>query len=336
MDPPRTRLGIIGLGTMGSTYLRLIRSGRVPDFDVVAAADPRTITGCAPLEFYTDYRQLLMRHDVDAIAVSTPPHAHQAITIRALKAGKHVLVEKPPALTVEGGKRMVRTASKVDNVLFMAFHARYHASIEALRQELATQEIRSIDIRYKENVLNYHRGSSWVFDRMKSGGGALMDSGINAVSVVTYLLPRPTCLSVTSSHICAPAGYPVETNVDVGFRSCQGTVGRIRLDWLHAGTEMRQFVIHTTNHEYTLDVTRDELCRDGEVLVPSRNLSGRVDQFSEYEAVFREFGEHISSHRSLVSISNLAFICAIYARDRMKTPCPAHANSTEARLECAP
>jgi predicted dehydrogenase len=117
----RVRIGFIGLGNRGDQVLDAFLQH--PDADVVAICDiyqpyldfaARKI-GRDPQQF-RDYRKLLERKDLDAVAVCTPDHWHALMTIHACEAGKDVYVEKPLSLCVAEGRKMVEAARRNDRV----------------------------------------------------------------------------------------------------------------------------------------------------------------------------------------------------------------------------
>src|SRR4051812_617644 len=123
------RYGLIGCGEIGKLRAEgLRRSGRdlkaVSDLDSARAV--RVASGAA-LE--RDWRDLITRPDVDAVIVSTPPSLHAEMTIAALRAGKHVLCEKPLARTVEECGAMVAAAHETGRFLATGFNYRFYPSV---------------------------------------------------------------------------------------------------------------------------------------------------------------------------------------------------------------
>ncbi len=311
---PPVRLGIIGLGAIGNLQLQVLRASHQDRVQVVAAADHARGGEDPGLPVYSDYRKLLQRDDVTAVAVNTPPSSHYSITVEALRAGKDVFVEKPPALLVEQAEHMIALASELGLCLFMAFHARYNAPVALARRALAGEKVLSADIVYRERVHDYHDPGGWVFDPAVSGGGALMDSGINALSVLASLTPQLRDYTLHEVRLGRAAGYTVETNADVAFAFGDGAVGRLCLDWLHAGPETRRVEIATFKHRYAIDIVHGRLERDGVLVAgPSRRSRRKVDQHAEYQAAYRDFAAHVARRISSTSTTELAFVRDSYA-----------------------
>ena len=109
----------------------------------MAAADPNaSIDGIA--HFATLDEMLAAKLQIDAVALCTPPQTRQALATAALKAGKHVLLEKPPGATVSELTPLIATARQGGRALFAAWHSRFAPAVEPARAFLAEREIKSV------------------------------------------------------------------------------------------------------------------------------------------------------------------------------------------------
>lgn len=314
----RSRLGIVGCGSIGRLQREVLREAHRDRFDVVALADddPAAIAAMEPgpdEELFRDHHDLLACPDVDTVLVSTPPRDHFAMTVDALAAGKNVFVEKPPGLTVAECEEMRRAATRAGRVLFMGFHARYNVVVDLAREQLADETVERCAVVYRENVEDYHAPGSWVFDPDVSGGGVLMDSGVNVLSVLAATVPGAFPLTVTSADLRRPAGVEVETAALVGFGLASGGHGTLDMDWLGDGAERRQITYVTAAHTVVLDLVAEQVLRDG---VPqaegSGPGSGRVDQRAEYRRMFHDLAEHLATGRSYTSTAEVDFVRQAY------------------------
>jgi D-galactose 1-dehydrogenase len=311
-------LGVIGVGTIGRLQIDLLNQSNAANLRVIASADPCVKLTESDVVPYRDYRELLMRDDIDVVSINTPPSSHYGIAVDALNAGKDVLVEKPPALNSRQCREMINLADERHRVLFMAFHARYHTSIDELRHRLRGQEIARLDMTYRENVRNYHNPSEWIFDPRIAGGGVLMDSGINAISVATHTLTPGFKYKIERVGLVYLADRSVDIAATVKFTIGRRGRGHLNMDWLHEGPEHRMIkVATTTGHEYSLDLISDELRKNG-VVVKNGGITqqARVDQRSEYKALYEDFADHIVARRSSVSDTEVAFIEDAYRMAR--------------------
>jgi predicted dehydrogenase len=147
-------VGVIGGGIWAAHHLQagrdLEREGRAR---LVAACTraPQSvarIVGEFGIEGTTDYRELLARPDVDAVSIVTPDHLHCEMALAAIEVGKHVIVEKPMDLTLEGCDAMVRAAHARGVVLFVDFHKRYDRAFQRVRQMIACGELGRVQYGY--------------------------------------------------------------------------------------------------------------------------------------------------------------------------------------------
>lgn len=198
-------------------------------------------------KYYTDWKELVEDPEVNCVIIATPPSTHAPITQHALKLKKCVISEKPFSLCLEDAHQCIALAKEMKTHLNFAYHAAMNPlSVVARKrvQALLAQgdTITDLKVTYKELVTNYHNGQSWIFDAAISGGGVLIDSGVNAVSVIQYV-----CGKVEPTHVelvLAP-GYKVETSCTVGFKgvTLPTLKGELVQDWLWPGEERRDFNI---------------------------------------------------------------------------------------------
>ncbi len=308
------QLGLVGLGNNGIIHHAALMTPGQFDFALAAAADPasKVELDTSRTKLYSDFYNLLDDPDVDAVSINTPPNTHFSFVMAALEAGKHVLVEKPPALQLDHIEQMIDTAHQVGKVLFMGFHSRYNPNIPMARHHLDGKDITGIDIRYSEDVLYYHKDGGWIFDPAIAGGGVLMDSGVNALSMIEELRPGIE-YKVTDASLQIPDDFSVETKADVTFSFGTERHGTLSMDWM-SDTEQRQISFATSDGDtLTLDIVKNQMTRNGQFLdgTPDSEQS-RVDWLGEYRAMYREFARHIRTAKSLTSTSELSFISQAY------------------------
>lgn len=311
------QLGIIGYGNIGKIHKESLEKSGQMDFQIRGIADPNVKPSAESIEFYNDARDLLKNSNIQVVSIATPPNTHYQLVMDALRAGKHVLVEKPPALTVRECKKMASLARRLNKVLFMAFHARYNPAVEAASKALNEKPIDSIHIQYREYAPNYHEIDGWIFNPAVAGGGALMDSGINALSIVTHILPNVS-FSIRDTLFEKAIGFNVETKAQVGFAFNNTGEGMLSMDWMNKDSEVRQVTYNTTDGEYRIDIVKNEFSHNGTALLsidPSRET---VDQVSEYNGVYQDFAHHLAQNKSFISMRELAFIKEAYRTGKLK------------------
>ncbi|HEY3328938.1 MAG TPA: Gfo/Idh/MocA family oxidoreductase [Capsulimonadaceae bacterium] len=147
---------------------------------------------------YTNYADLLSRPDIDAVSVCTPNFLHKQPTIDALRAGKHVLVEKPIGLNAIEGAEMVETARQCDRQLMVGLNLRFGTGPKALKRFIDDGRIGDI-YHARCHTLRRRGIPSWgVFTQKdKQGGGPLIDLGVHILDLTLWLMGYPEPMSVT-------------------------------------------------------------------------------------------------------------------------------------------
>ena len=152
---------------------------------------------------FDDYNRLLELEEIDVVSVCTPPVAHMAATIAALDAGKHVLCEKPMAMTAAQAQKMIDAAERSGRKLAIGFQSRFSDSAGALKRLIDGGELG--DVYYGRAVYNRRRGipSHGMFhSREQNGGGPLIDVGVHVLDLALWLMGNPKPVSVLGSAYC--------------------------------------------------------------------------------------------------------------------------------------
>jgi predicted dehydrogenase len=201
----RIRVGIIGAGWAGGQHARMYK--RVPFVDVVGwadmvpgkAAQAAAAAGVPSSGVYEDYQRMLAELELDAVSVCTFNMGHRAPTVDALAAGKHVLLEKPMAATLEDAQAIMRAWEQhQDRILMVGFQPDFSAEHQAARQIVDTGALG--DIYYAEAVT--HRrwgvpGGNFV-KKATAGAGTLVDTGVYAIHTALWLMGDPKPISVSA------------------------------------------------------------------------------------------------------------------------------------------
>lgn len=143
------RIAVVGAGKFGQTHLDVFSQlgGRGVELAAIAEADParaEALRARYGLPVYADHREMLAKERLDAISVATPDHLHRGIVIDAAAAGKHILVEKPLDVTVEGAEAIVRAAREAGVLLQVDFHKRYDPDHQAIERRVGSGDLGDI------------------------------------------------------------------------------------------------------------------------------------------------------------------------------------------------
>lgn len=202
----KVRVGFIGSGGIAGTHIKYLKL--VKDVEVIALSDVSQAAMDARIKehqlqdvkTFTDYKPMLKMKEIDAVSVCTPNFLHYRPTIDALRAGKHVIVEKPMAMNAREAKAMCDAAKKAKKVLTIGFQQRFNPGTGFLRR--AVEEGKLGDIVYVRAQALRRRGiPSWgVFGRKDlQGGGPLIDIGVHIIEVSHYLMGKPKPVAASAN-----------------------------------------------------------------------------------------------------------------------------------------
>ncbi|MCC6791607.1 MAG: Gfo/Idh/MocA family oxidoreductase [Thermomicrobiales bacterium] len=202
------RVGIIGVGWPGQRHIEGYQ--KHPNAHIVALSDVTTaaaerVKGEYNVEgarVYGDYRELLADAEIDAVSICTPNFLHAPMAIDALRAGKHVLLEKPLAHSLADGERLAaEVAARPGQTFMIALNNRYRPDSILLKGKIEAGELG--EIYYAKT--GWLRGADeftlrgWFVRREQSGGGPLIDLGVHMLDLALWFMGNPRPVSVTGS-----------------------------------------------------------------------------------------------------------------------------------------
>ena len=218
--------------------------------------------------------------DLDAVAICTPPSVRHAIAREALDAGKHVMLEKPPAPTVSEMRDLAGHAAERDRVIFATWHSQYNAAVDEAQARLAGAKLRRLAIEWKEDVRRWHPGQDWIWD---AGNFGVFDPGINALSILTKIAPGP--MFVRSAVLSYPANRDTPIAASLTFSSPDAEPGAAltaEFDWRQEGEQSWNIDIETAAGEHL------RLTHGGSKLYVDGALA-REAPMAEYEGIYDHF-----------------------------------------------
>lgn len=289
-DGPPIGIALVGLGKIAcDQHLSALASNTA--FTLVASVDPLA-KGRDGLPHFASLDALFDSNVAfDAAAVCTPPQVRSEIALRLLEAGKHVLLEKPPAATVEEISHLEQRAAASGVTLLTAWHSRYAAGVRPAREWLVGKRIESVKIVWREDVHVWHPGQHWIW---RSGGFGVFDPGINALSIATEILPHP--LRVTRSALQYPANCEAPVAAQVQLADAEGLEVSLDLDFRQKGKQIWTITVDTD--EGTL-----ELSQGGAVLSTPDGVEASEDE--EYPTLYDHFARLVREGQSHVDVAPL-------------------------------
>ncbi|MFD0589902.1 Gfo/Idh/MocA family protein [Paenibacillus sp. GCM10027627] len=197
------RIGVIGTGSISSMHLEAYQNNKAASLYAVCDLNEERARAAAEkygaVKVFTDYRDLLADPEVDAVSICTWNNTHAEISIAAVKAGKHVLVEKPLCRTVEEALEVQQAVEESGKLLQVGFVRRYDNNAQMLKSFAAAGELG--DIYYAKATAFRRLGNpgGWFADIERSGGGPLIDIGVHVIDLCWYMMGRPKPISVSAN-----------------------------------------------------------------------------------------------------------------------------------------
>lgn len=231
-------LAIVGLG-------KIARDQHLPSIEAIDGIELKAIAsrnaGLDGLASFHDIEQLLASDvAIDAVSLCTPPQGRFNQAYAALKAAKHVMLEKPPGATISEVQALTRFAEKQGVTLYATWHSREAAAVEPAREFLKDAVIKSVAVSWKEDVRHWHPGQQWIWE---PGGLGVFDPGINALSIVTHILPERFFL--TKSDLYFPENRAAPIAADLAFETESGVPVSFELDWRQTGPQTWDIRVET-------------------------------------------------------------------------------------------
>ena len=299
-----TDIAIIGVG-------KIARDQHVPAIegnDAFRLAATASRSGGLPgVENHASLADLLeARPDVPAVALCMPPQARFEAAEAALRAGRHVLLEKPPGATVAEVFSLSRLAEQAELTLYATWHSRHAAGVPHAREWLARAGIRRSRITWREDVRHWHPGQAWIWE---AGAMGVFDPGINALSILTEILPVP--VRVTSAELDFPSNRDTPIAARLILAGAGGVEVEADIDWRLEGTETWDIAVETEKGDLLLSSGGARLAIDGNMVA--------VPEEDEYPAIYRRFAHLLGNGESDVDVVPLIHVADAFMLGRRLT-----------------
>lgn len=214
----QTKIGIVGAGNIAREHLSAFAQAENACVTAICDIQRDVADGAAklfsiPNTYYT-IDELVEKADIDAVVLAVPNYVHEEACLKAARNGKHILCEKPMAMTVAQGENMVEVCDKYGVKLQMGFVCRFLSEFEMLKEFTAAGELG--EIYFANTSFMRKRGApvGWFANKAKSGGGSLIDIGVHIIDVAWYLMGRPKPVSAKALNFAKipnrhPKGVPL-------------------------------------------------------------------------------------------------------------------------------
>ena len=228
------RVGVVGVGVMGSNHARVLAG--MPGIQLVGVADPdrqqaRFVAGALGTAAVDDLEALLPL-GVDAATIAAPTHLHHDLALACIQRGIHVLVEKPIASNPEEGRRIVAAARRAGVTLMVGHVERFNPAVETIKEAIRGEEILSISIT-----------RVGPFPPRMSNVGVVIDLAVHDIDLIRWFTDSDI---VDVQPLTANAVAEHEDIALLQFRTTSGVLAQINTNWL---TPFKARTIHVATRD---------------------------------------------------------------------------------------
>ncbi|MEM8536979.1 MAG: Gfo/Idh/MocA family oxidoreductase [Pseudomonadota bacterium] len=255
---------------------------------------------------YRDFDQMLAeRADIAVISLCLPPVPRFDYAAKAIAAGRHVMLEKPPGATLAEVATLEGMARAAGVTLYTTWHSRMAAGVAPAKAWLADKTVTGAQITWKEDVCRWHPGQEWVF---APGGMGVFDPGSNALSILTEILPAPVHLQ--SADLYFPENRDTPIAADLQWT---GNISGA-FDWRQTGPQTWDIAVQTDAGPLHLHDGGDRLVINGAEVAAGEN--------AEYPALYARMAELVKNSASDVDVSPMMHVADALTLGRRITVAP--------------
>jgi predicted dehydrogenase len=303
------RIALVGIGKIARDQ-HIPSLSANPRFELVACASRNASVEGLP--GYPDLETLLAKVPaLDCVSICTPPQAHFDAALLALRTGKHVMLEKPPAATTRQISLLADEAAARGRTLFQTWHSRFAAGVDAAREWLRTRPLVRGRITWKEDVHHWHPGQRWIWE---PGGFGVFDPGINALSLLTEILPGE--VSVQRATLEFPENQQAPIAAQLELRTLDGVAIQAEFDFRQKGEQSWDIELETGSGTLKLSRGGAGLEIDGRTLMLDEGLAG------EYPRLYQKFAALCDAGRSEVDWRPFQLVADAFLVGERRTVAP--------------
>ncbi len=293
------QLALVGIGKIAlDQHVPAIAAS--PDWELAATVSRHGTVEGVPA--YTQIEEMLSAHpEIEVVSLCLPPVPRFLAARAALEAGRHVMLEKPPGATLAEVHTLEAMASARGLTLFATWHSRMAHAVAAAKAWLADRKVQSGRITWREDVRKWHPGQDWVFD---PGGMGVFDPGINALSILTEVLPAPVHLTA------AELEFPANRQAPIAARLSFAGAIEADFDWRQEGPQ-------TWDIELETDAGPMALRLGGNVLeIGGAKAEGAESIMEEYPALYARMAELVRQGASDVDLAPMVHVADAFMLGR--------------------
>lgn len=293
------KLALVGIGKIAvDQHVPALAASA--DWDLVCTVSRK---GSVPgVEAFQEMGAMLAaRPDAEVVSLALPPVPRFAAAEAALLAGRHVMLEKPPGATLAEVHALQALANKRGLTLYTTWHSRMAQGVAQAKAWLAGKSVTRAHITWREDVRKWHPGQDWVFE---PGGMGVFDPGINALSILTEILPAPVHLQSAELEFPANRQTPIAARLNFS-----GNVSA-DFDWRQEGPQTWDIVVETP-------AGRLDLRMGGNIVEIDGTPAGGADTImGEYPALYARMAELVRAGASEVDLAPMVHVADAFTLGR--------------------
>jgi len=295
------RLGLVGYGKIAQ------------DQHVPAIADTPGLELCAVasrnnkapgLPNYDSLQDLLEAEpSIDAVILCQPPQVRFDAARDAILAGKHVFMEKPPGASVSEVEALIAFAGRANVTLFASWHSRYARHVAAAKRWIAARSLERVAIAWKEDVRHWHPGQDWIW---QPGGFGVFDPGINALSILTEIVPHR--IRLINAELETPSNRYAPIAAQLSMATEFGAPIDAEFDFRQTGPQSWDIIVEASGEQLCLG-------HGGNTLSSNVPADDHVIE-GEYPAMYEHFRTLVATRGIDVDVAPLQLVADAFLRGR--------------------
>lgn len=291
MTPNQHKIALVGIGKIAlDQHVPAIAAS--PDWTLAATVSRKGSVEGVPA--FTDFATFLAeRPDITVVSLCMPPAPRYDYAEAALLAGRHVMLEKPPGATLSEVHALEALAQARGLTLYTTWHSRMAHAVAPAKAWLKDKTILQAHITWREDVRKWHPGQDWVFE---PAGMGVFDPGINALSILTEILPTPVHLKKARLEFPANRQTPIAAQLTF---SGQVTAD---FDWRQEGPQTWDIEVETDKGHLALRMGGNVLELDGQASAGENTIMG------EYPALYARMAELVAKGQSEIDLAPMTHV----------------------------
>ena len=293
------RIALVGIGKIAlDQHVPALAAS--PDWQLAATVSRHgRVDG---VEAFTGIEAMLAaRPDIEAVSLCLPPVPRFEAAQAVLAAGRHLMLEKPPGATLAEVRILRDMAQAAGVTLFATWHSRMAQGVGPARRWLAGRRVTGGRIIWREDVRRWHPGQDWIFD---AGGMGVFDPGINALSILTAILPAPVRL------LGAELDVPANRQAPIAARLSLSDGITADFDFRQQGPQTWDIELATDGGELALRMGGNLLELDGRPALGEDSIAG------EYPALYARMAELVRSATQDVDLAPMVLVADAFTLGR--------------------